>query len=82
VSKIAKIKKAVAALSPVERHELVRWLEVEESNHGDLSEKALSELGDEAFQALKREESLRACLRRRTRYTRPRLGEKFTETNN
>ena len=59
MSKIAEIKKAVATLTPVERHELVRWLEIEESKYGDLSEQALRELGDEAFQALDREEKAR-----------------------
>jgi hypothetical protein len=47
----------VSALSPAERHELVRWLETEQAGYGDLSEQALSEIGDEAFQMLDREEA-------------------------
>jgi hypothetical protein len=59
VSKIAEIKDAVATLTPMERHELMCWLEQEQAGYGDLPERALTEIGDEAFQMLDREEAQR-----------------------
>jgi hypothetical protein len=38
---ITEIKKAIEGLSPIERYELIRWLEAEEADYGDISEDAL-----------------------------------------
>jgi hypothetical protein len=38
---ITEIKKAVEGLSPAERYELMRWLEAEEANYGDIPDEAL-----------------------------------------
>jgi hypothetical protein len=56
---ITEIKKAVGELSPAERYELMRWLETEEANYGDLSEEALLQIASETAQMLDREEAER-----------------------
>ena len=56
---ITEIKKAVEGLSPAERHELMRWLEAEEADYGDLPEQAIIEIAGEAAQMLDREEAER-----------------------
>ena len=56
---ITEIKKAVGGLSPAERYELMRWLEAEEADYGDLPEQAIIEIAGEAARMLDREEAER-----------------------
>jgi hypothetical protein len=56
---ITEIKKAVGQLSPAERYELMRWLETEEANYGDLPEEAFLEIASETARTLDREEAER-----------------------
>lgn len=57
MSTITEIKEAVTALSPVERHELMCWLEAEQADYGDIPEEALIQNAAALFQMLDREEA-------------------------
>lgn len=58
---IAEIKKAIGKLTPAERHELMRWLETEEADYGDIPEEALVQNAAEVFRMLDEEEDSRGA---------------------
>jgi len=51
-----EIKEAVTALSEAERYELMRWLEAEQADYGDIPDAAFVQNAAEMFQMLDREE--------------------------
>jgi len=62
VSTVTEIKKAVTTLSEAERYELMRWLEAEQAEYGNISDAAFVQNAAEMLQMLDREEDSQDAL--------------------
>jgi hypothetical protein len=54
---VTEIKEAVTALPEAERYELMRWLEAEQADYGDIPDAAFIQNAAEMFHGIDREEA-------------------------